>query len=586
MRKTLLLFPIVAALIAGCSNEVPAIDNDDNGNGETNFLTVNLVSTPSNGTRAEGDQNPGEYEDGDKTENSVKGIRFYFFDEDGNPAAVKSNGNNYVDVNKITDAGQDKPNVEKKIQATIVISTKDGDKLPTKIVAVLNPNTGLPTDKNLSQLRDVKENYVTTRGEGNGFVMINSVFKYGEKEISATAVTEANYAKTEAQALNNPVTIYVERPVAKVRVQFHKDLGYDSTTKRIALKELDEENSTATNKVYKNLLIDGKQVYLEVSGWNVTAETNEGYLSKHIDVNWKKADIFGTEDWNWEPYFRSYWAKNTDTAEQSWHSYNDIMKQGGKGFDGSLGNSIYLNENAPQQSATATSAGANVEKFSKVIIAGKLVYQDGTAVEVVKYAGLTMVGETSIKNLLLEQLKTSMIYKVTKDGDKTTYSELTAADVEFKTAIKSNINGVTGSESTTGRYLVYLQLTDEAAKHTWSKSKAEDQDVTKTYFDSTAAVNDYLAKENGSAQIYKGGLTYYYFPIRHLGDAGKIGYYGVVRNHIYDCNISAIHGLGTPVYDPEEVIYPEKPEGEDTFIAAAINILSWRVVPNNITLEW
>ena len=61
---------------------------------------------------------------------------------------------------------------------------------------------------------------------------------------------------------------------------------------------------------------------------------------------------------------------------------------------------------------------------------------------------------------------------------------------------------------------------------------------------------------------------------------------GVVRNHIYETNITKIAGLGTPVYDPTKTIYPEKPENNDHFIAAQINILSWRVVKNDYELEW
>ena len=53
---------------------------------------------------------------------------------------------------------------------------------------------------------------------------------------------------------------------------------------------------------------------------------------------------------------------------------------------------------------------------------------------------------------------------------------------------------------------------------------------------------------------------------------------GVVRNHIYAINVTKIAGLGTPVYNPDEIIYPETPEENEHYIAAQINILSWRVV--------
>ena len=416
--------------------------------------------------------------------------------------------------------------------------------------------------------------------------MINSVYAQGS-EIASTTVKRENYSENEDGALKNPVIIYVERPVAKVRVKFDSKVGYDETTKRIALKEIDKDNSTESTTVYKNITIDGEQVYLEVAGWNVTAETTEGYLSKHISTAWAD-DLFGSEKWNWNVYFRSFWAINptTETFKQNWHTYNDIMAEGGKGFDGKLENSIYINENAPEIKANSTSAGKDIEPFTKVVIAGKLVKEDGNNFEIVKYAGMTFVGEDNIKTILLDQLKNNgMIYSYVTENGKTTYSALVPGDVEFKIALESAVTGVDDSEKTTGRYLVYLQLSDSGAKKNWSKSNAEDQADTEHFADSDA-VNDYLAKDLGNVQIYKGGLTYYYFPIRHLGADGHVGYYGVVRNHIYDCNISTLLGLGTPVYDPEEVVYPEKPENEDTFIAASINILSWRVVPNDVTLEW
>ena len=39
-------------------------------------------------------------------------------------------------------------------------------------------------------------------------------------------------------------------------------------------------------------------------------------------------------------------------------------------------------------------------------------------------------------------------------------------------------------------------------------------------------------------------------------------------------------------FDPEEVIVPQKPTNDETYLGARINILSWRVVKQNIDLEW
>ena len=82
-----------------------------------------------------------------------------------------------------------------------------------------------------------------------------------------------------------------------------------------------------------------------------------------------------------------------------------------------------------------------------------------------------------------------------------------------------------------------------------------------------------------------GAVSYTHLDVykRQLQGSDEIG---VVRNHIYKTTITNIAGLGTPVYNPGDVIYPEKPEDNAHYIAAEINILSWRVVKNNYNLEW
>ena len=80
-------------------------------------------------------------------------------------------------------------------------------------------------------------------------------------------------------------------------------------------------------------------------------------------------------------------------------------------------------------------------------------------------------------------------------------------------------------------------------------------------------------------------MTYYYYEIVHHG-TGATATKGVVRNHIYETTVTKIAGFGTPVYNEELVIYPEKPSDNDHYIAAEINILSWRIVKNEYALEW
>ena len=92
----------------------------------------------------------------------------------------------------------------------------------------------------------------------------------------------------------------------------------------------------------------------------------------------------------------------------------------------------------------------------------------------------------------------------------------------------------------------------------------------------------------GPSNVWNNGYTYYFSEIEHLGTLSDSATKrkGVVRNHIYNATINKLSGLGTPVFDPEEVIIPTRPTEEDTYMAAQIKVLSWRVVNQNVEFEW
>lgn len=605
MRKHLFLTLAGALALTACSSDEPSNSGTNEGN-DTNqhYISVNIVSTPS--SRAAGDQTVGDpdnnatYEEGLANENKVSHVRFYFFNSDGSAANVKYNqAANYFDWDSEDindDYGHDLPNVEKQLQATLVISTREGDQVPSKMVAVLNPTSDFLQNQSgkalsLLQLRQITRDYASLANNTSApkFVMFNSAYANANRSeaIFSTTIPASSYQPSADLALANPVNIYVERNVAKIRVRFNEEfatIANNGTVEKIALKDKDG----------KNILINGKQVYLQALNWGVTAETDIAYLGKYIAtanpngtgaVTWA-ANLFGaSEQWNYTPYFRSFWAGNPAAAKKDYHDFNSIEI---KNFKSAY---TYTNENAPQISATSEDvAGGNVEQFTKVIIAGQLVDADGNAIELCKYAGLTTAGTTNLKTLLLNQLKANghEFYRYTETEEDGTVTKecksMTEDDLKFVTALDANITGIDKTEGTQGRYYVYLNLdADENSKWTTVSTA---KDVTEDDLHSVAEVNDYLIKQLGHSTVYRTGRTYYFFPIRHLAESGKVGYYGIVRNHIYDCVVDNIFGLGTPVFDPSQNIWPEKPKEEDTYIAAKINILSWRLVPNNVTLEW
>lgn len=281
--KKHLFFSLVGALaLSACSSEEPA----NNGNGGENtegshFLTVNVVATPDNGgSRAAGGQVPGDpnnnatYEEGFASENKVESVRFYFFDKDGKAASVKSGSTvNYMNYTP-TAADQDMPNVEKQLEAVLVIHKNAGDAFPAKIVAVINPqsvNELGDGSLSLSNLRNKYQDFVasakTSTDSKGAFAMINSVYatSINGDEITATEVSAESYQPTEELAKKNPVHIFVERCVAKVRLKWGSELGYDNT-KGIALKD----------KEGNDIKVSEKQVYFKTTAWNLTAESNLG----------------------------------------------------------------------------------------------------------------------------------------------------------------------------------------------------------------------------------------------------------------------------------------------------------------------
>jgi hypothetical protein len=104
--------------------------------------------------------------------------------------------------------------------------------------------------------------------------------------------------------------------------------------------------------------------------------------------------------------------------------------------------------------------------------------------------------------------------------------------------------------------------------------------------DNAAKANAYL-KGVEPAILYSNGQTYYIVDIKHLGQSGKTAEYGVVRNHVYNIDIKSIKGYGSPVYiGTSNIVTPEYPPYEETssYVSAKINVLSWKVVKQEVNI--
>lgn len=141
-----------------------------------------------------------------------------------------------------------------------------------------------------------------------------------------------------------------------------------------------------------------------------------------------------------------------------------------------------------------------------------------------------------------------------------------------------------------GRF-VALQLKPNVTGYYWYNPNATGDNKYQS-IDATN-INNVNAEllSTGYARKYGEGLCYFSVPIKHLGfPEGAVvdnlikfedcvpGSFGLVRNHVYNLNVSSITGLATALRDPNQPIVP--PADEQTYyISAKLNVLNWRIVP-------
>lgn len=565
MKKNFLFMSVLAALLmAGCSKEESAPNGGDDGNGEANtsYLSVNLISS-DNATRA-----AEHYEDGTSDENKVSSVRFYFFNGSGSAVDVKLKGNQYVNYydwepksGDQEDDNNDTDYIESVLNATIVINTATGDRIPQRIAAIMNPSTATLGEgsKSLDALKEIYRDYADPDLTKSGkFVMFNAVYAENGTHFSSAPIVAENLCKDAETAKKNPVTIKVERNVAKVKVTLDSSIGF--TDSKLALKDKDGNP----------ILVKNEQVYLKLNGWDLTAEAEKTRLVKKINPAW------GGGNW-WNGIDRTFWAINAPNAGNSYYDY-DAIKNPFLDNENNKPYALYTNENAEDYSSS------DKINRTKVIISGTLCNSKGESFTIARHMGAYYADsydkDDETKNLTV--LKTSILGQLSANGHHYYYADGSARKPITVSDLEIVIAGQQNTEDSKNNCYVYAQLTDDAANNkTWYNTDAQGAQPIDPAVINTALENKEVVDR---ALVWSEGKTYYFYEIKHT--IGGNSQSGVVRNHIYDTHVTKIAGLGTPVYDPKEVIYPEVPDPNNHYIAAEIKILSWRIVKEDYALEW
>ena len=576
-----------ALMLGACSSSDDLKDGGVTANEGKSYIAVNIksVGTTGAGTRADYLQDGGTYEDGTANEGAISKVRFFFFNSDGSAYIMKGTEVNYKELDASVTSAEENDHlqtIEGKTTAMLVIEgeTKTA---PAYMIAVVNPQTLTKLENKAyreSQLRDeftdkcfVK---IATDGTGNkqygGFVMSNSVYAENGARVCASSVS-GHVGENRDEATNNPVDIYVERVVAKATTNVNTDNGWEKIT------------SGADAGKYKikvgKINIDAeheKDVYAVVQGWGLADENGNAELEKQIDVssnNWTSA-ILGIDPWTSPDYHRCFWSASVAFTPAS--GTNPIVNHAFSAFTTPFGTTpLYTCPNTP------TYEEFNTQKINdkpydntltKVLVAAKLVYYDADnnshPADICKYRGMQILGAD---NVLKQVAKDHSDFWTVDPTNASKHVLLAPTDLEYT---RTDLAG-----STTDKLKSYeVRPVLKTGVKVYKKKSDGSFETT----DSNDDLNRTLAES--PVQVRKDGMTYYYTPIRHLAqNKTEMGYYGVVRNHSYRITINTMSGFGTPVYNPDEVIDPVIPKDTETYLAARINVLSWRVVPSSVDLD-
>lgn len=567
------LFPFacVALMMSACASDKEEIGSGTKPGSDPQYLAVNIVNVGATPTTRTTD-----YENGTAEESAIKKVRFYFFNGDGSPYLIKNPGitgidgggdKNWLEASPTDDTPTSgTPSQIEKITQTVLVINGIQSAAPAAIVAIVNPETvDAATLKNgetmrLSELRysAVGRNFYkkdADNGAVSEFVMSNSVYVNAGEDVCASLV--AGHVTTSAEtAKTKPVDLYVERVVAKVTADvdetaFERGNGTNWEADKYGTK-------TAVGKS------GDYDVYAVIEGWGLANENGKAEVEKQVDKTWTNGTL-GFTPWTTADYHRCFW--ETSVAFDAGAGGNQPVNPTFNQLKANMQDVLYTLPNTPESKDKIANLKDN--DLTKFAVAATLRYKDAAGnwhnAEICRYNGVSILGIDNLKRQVA--LTFSQYYTST---DATNYTQLSKDDINFK-----------DPDATTQQYLVTPTLADAPAGTKYYTKTTTGTTPTFTEVDKNTVL---AAIEADKAEIRKDGRAYYYVPIKHLGGTGELAEYGIVRNHFYKITLTGIKGFGTPVYDPDKVVDPIVPTYENTYLAARVQVLQWRVVNQNASL--
>ena len=537
-KKNLFMLALASLAFVACSNEdIVPIEDIDYGvatdpKGDA-WVAVGII-TPS---QPRGLNNP-DYQNGTAVESELKKVRAIFFTDDADPKVT-------ADI-LLTSA---QAGVDAAGQPTGSAGT--AFKVPAtskRILIVANPsptfqndpvNSKWSTNTAYSVVNAALTNTAASISSTDGFMMTNAK---GELEPSITAADvtaglgvlgdpkSLTLYKTDAGAKANPLTINIDRVVAKVRV---------TITQTSAKADISEAKwvLNTTNKSYYPL---SKRTPTWLEQY---AGAGGGFRAPFDQYKKGSYRIDPNYDGNHAGAYNVYDETHDEVANPiPWHT---------------TGESEYCLENTQNQ------AGNTHDNTTQILVKAKYMPKeykkaDGTTTTTQETNGDWMLidGGFYTFTTLMDWIERELKYKYLNN-----HPDPTVITTPLTTAFNKYLEGISLTA-------VSLPATADAAAIATLKQAFVDKKTDILNEDDRAKTVDVLT-------YYKGGYSFYKAMIKHDDTSlatNELGEFGVVRNSVYDISVTKFNDPGYPTIPPVTI---DPDEDDDLRMSILIDVNPW-----------
>ena len=537
-KKNLFMLALASLAFVACSNEdIVPIEDIDYGvatdpKGDA-WVAVGII-TPS---QSRGLNNP-DYQNGTAVESELKKVRAIFFTDDADPKVT-------ADILLTSaQAGADaagQPTGSAGTAFKVPATSK-------RILIVANPsptfqndpvNSKWSTNTAYSVVNAALTNTAASISSTDGFMMTNAK---GELEPSITAADvtaglgvlgdpkSLTLYKTDAGAKANPLTINIDRVVAKVRV---------TITQTSAKADISEAKwvLNTTNKSYYPL---SKRTPTWLEQY---AGAGGGFRAPFDQYKKGSYRIDPNYDGNHAGAYNVYDETHDEVANPiPWHT---------------TGESEYCLENTQNQ------AGNTHDNTTQILVKAKYMPKeykkaDGTTTTTQETNGDWMLidGGFYTFTTLMDWIERELKYKYLNN-----HPDPTVITTPLTTAFNKYLEGISLTA-------VSLPATADAAAIALLKTAFEGKKADILLEDDRAKTVDVLT-------YYKGGYSFYKAMIKHDDTSlatNELGEFGVVRNSVYDISVTKFNDPGYPTIPPVTI---DPDEDDDLRMSILIDVNPW-----------